>query len=215
MNDHFLIQYVGAGGRLGPDASPPVDETALRRTLDFLAAARQSGRIPDLTLSLADATACWDALAAGRVQMAQVRATQYLAARGDDIAWAKYAATPTWDGRTVTVARGWMLAVVTRDPARQAVAADLILWLLRPDHAGGWTKAAGRLPTRRAALARWGDGDPYVAFARWQLEGAVSRPHTERFAVVSRSLQWAERQVLKGETTPERAVKTVLTEVAP
>ncbi len=214
VNDSFLIQYIGAGGHIEQGASASIDDVALRRVLDFLATGRKSGRIPDLVLSLPDLAACWAALTAGDVQMAQVRASQYLNARAQ-ADWVGYAATPTWDGRLATIGQGWMLAIVTREPARQAQAAGLIAWLLHPERAGEWTRASGRLPTRPAALAQWDDQDPYVLFVRQQLEIALPRPHNEQFAAISRALQWAERQVLSGSASPEQAVTDVLAEITP
>jgi multiple sugar transport system substrate-binding protein/arabinogalactan oligomer/maltooligosaccharide transport system substrate-binding protein len=214
VNDSFLIQYIGAGGRIEQGASALIDGVALRRVLDFLAVGRQSGRIPESVLSLPDPAACWAALIAGDVQMAQVRASQYLSGRAQ-AGWVGYAATPTWDGRTVTIGQGWMLAIVTQEPARQTQAAGLIAWLLRPEHAGEWTLASGRLPTRRAALALWDAQDSYVPFVRQQLEVALPRPHDEQFATLSRALQWAERQILSGNAPPEQVVADVLAEVTP
>ncbi len=215
VNDSFLLQYAGAGGNLIPqEGELTVDGVALRRVLEFLASARQSGRLPDLVLSLADPAACWEALLAGQVQMAQVQASQYLEAHAQ-AAWTGYATTPTWDGRVVSIGHGWMLAIVTQDPKRQARAAKFLTWLLQPDHAGDWTKAGYRLPARRAALAQWGEDDPYVAFLRQQMEAALPRPHNDAFAGISRAFQWAERQVLSGEATPDQVVTEVLAEVNP
>jgi len=212
VNDHFLIQYLGAGGHFDLAAEPPIDEAALRRVLDFLASARQSSCIPEFVLSLPDADACWDALVKGKVHMAQVDASRFLSERAD-FGWMRFATTPTWDGRTVTVSHGWMLAVAARDPERRARAAQVIAWLLRPENMGPWTRASHRLPTRRAALAHWGDEDPYVPFIRRQLEAAIPRPHDESFAAISRALQWAERQVISGNATPDQAVSQVMAEV--
>lgn len=212
VNDHFLIQYLGANGHFDLAAEPPIEETALRRVLDFLASARQSGRIPEFVLSLPDADACWDALVEGKVHMAQVNASRFLSER-TEFDWVRFATTPTWDGRTITVSHGWMLAIAARDPERRTRAAQVIAWLLRPEHVGPWTRASHRLPTRRAALAHWGDDDPYVPFIRRQLETAIPRPHDESFAAISRALQWAERQVISGNATPDQAVSEVLAEV--
>ncbi|NOZ30272.1 MAG: extracellular solute-binding protein [Chloroflexi bacterium] len=214
VNDHFLIQYLGAGGRFDPAADPPVDALALRRVLEFLATARQSDRIPELVLALPDTSACWAALLDGEVQMAQVRASQFMSTR-PQAGWVRYATTPTWDGRTVTISHGWMLAITAREPERREAAARLIAWLLQPEHMGTWTLASHRLPTRRAALALWDEEDPYVSFVRWQLEAAQPRPHYEAFTAISRALQWAEREVITGRTTPEQAVTEVLAEITP
>ncbi len=211
VNDSFLILYAGAGG-MDPQADSPVDAAALHRVLDFLAMGREKNIFLDSTLALADPAACWAALMRGAAQMAQVSASHYLSVR-EEAPWAGYAAMPTWDGRAVTIGRGWMLAIVAREPERQAAAARLIAWLLRPEHAGEWTMAGHRLPATRAALAHWGNADPYIAFIRQLLEAALPRPGDEKFAAASRALQWAERQVLSGNLTPEQAVSDVLAEV--
>ena len=90
--------------------------------------------------------------------MTVVRASRYWIEATDAASAETLAAAPvpTRDGHPFSIARGgWAAAVVTDNPARQALAMLLLDWLLAPDHSAQWTQAAGyyaacwRLPSSR------------------------------------------------------------------
>lgn len=206
-SDAVLIQYLSAGGsweQEGPTV--PLDPRALEQTLNFLKEARTRGYIPPQALEQGDADAGWALFASGQVAMTQVRAQRYLAER-DNLRNAAYAPIPTRDGRLATIGRCWGFAVVTEDPARQAAAAQVIVWLLDATRSATWTFAADYLPTRRSALALWGQADPYFTFLRDHLEAARHRPTGAAYDEASRALQRAVTDVLTSVATPQEAAR--------
>ncbi|GAB4569956.1 MAG: hypothetical protein Kow0047_23390 [Anaerolineae bacterium] len=212
VGNSILLQYMSAGGTL----SDPVDIAALTRLLQFLDRGRRSGTIPDVALSLPNLDACWQALARGDVNMAEVKASRYLSQRAD-VPWAQPAASPTWDGTPITIGEGWILAIVTPDPERQRMALEFIRYLTTAERMAAWTAASHYLPARRSAFKfyRAPKEDGYPAFAASLLEAAVALPPGELPATLSRPLQTAVRQVLRGDAIPEEIIANLRVEVGP
>jgi len=215
VNDASLIQYLGAGGTFDQKTHQLLlEEEPLREMLTFYQQGWQWGVIPPQVLTFDSVDACWSAYLSAEATMANVSASRYLAER-ESLKDSGFAPLPTWDGRVATISRGWALAIVTKDPGRQAAAAKFIEWLLAPEHSAAWTRAAGRLPTRRAALNAWGTEDDYYTFLRWQLEAAFYRPSGPDYMETAQRLQQAVRDVLTGAATPEEAVKRALGTAGP
>ena len=136
-------------------------------------------------------------------------ASRYLAER-EALQDTEFAAIPTKDGQPVTVSRGWTLAIVATDSAHRTAAVQFVEWLLAAERSAAWTKAAGRLPARRAALDVWGAGDEYAAFLRSQLDAAVYRPSGAGFLGTARWMQQAVRDVLTGTASADAAAQQAM-----
>lgn len=216
VNDATLIQYLSAGGKVDPTTHQlTLEEQPLRELLNFYRQGRLRKVIPAQVLTLDSIEACWAAYLSGtEATMSNALASRYLAERAL-LRDTGFAPLPSRDGRVATVTRGWALAIVTTDPARQKAAARFIEWLLLPEHNAAWTQAAGRLPARRSALAVWGTEDDYYIFLRWQLESAAFRPGGSSYMDTGTRLQRAVSDVLAGQATPDEAVKKALEPIGP
>jgi ABC-type glycerol-3-phosphate transport system substrate-binding protein len=138
--------------------------------------------------------------------MVQVPASLFLTERAG-LSSSNFSAVPLSEPGIATVGHGWALAVVTSDPERQQLSATLIEHLLSPDNSGTWTQAAGRLPTRYAALDTWDPDNAYVPFIRDLLARAQPAANPDVAAVVSGPLAQALAEVLGGLATPEEAAQ--------
>jgi ABC-type glycerol-3-phosphate transport system substrate-binding protein len=208
VNDVILIQYLALGGRLTDDASQPtLDVERLTQALGFFQKARQAGVIPRSVLDLADATTAWATYRIGEAGLVQVPASLYIAERAGSSSSA-FSTLPLSEPGVATVGHGWALAIVTPDPERQRLAAALIEHLLSPENSGAWTQAAGRLPTRQAALDAWDQTDAYTPFIRELLTQAYPAANPEVAAVVGGPLAQALADVLSARATPEEAAQT-------
>jgi ABC-type glycerol-3-phosphate transport system substrate-binding protein len=127
----------------------------------------------------------------------------------------QFADIPTRDGIPLTIGRGRVLAVVARDPDRQATAMRLIEWLMVPDSNAAWSQATAHLPTRYAAFDLLAHDDPYWLFLQRQLEIAVPPPAFPGYDQVGRVLQQAVVEVMTGEATPEAAAAAAVAAVIP
>ena len=210
VNDASLIQYLGAGGKFDQATRQLLlEEQPLLRLLTFYRQGRLRGVIPPDVLTFDSMDVCWSAYLSGGAAMSNVYATRYLAEQ-EALKDSDFASLPTWDGRVVTLSRGWALAIVTADPAHQTAAAQFIEWLLAPENNAAWAQAAGRLPTRRSALYVWGTEDEYSTFLQEQLEAAVFRPSGPGYVEAAQRLQQAVSDVLTGAATPEEAARQAL-----
>ena len=126
----------------------------------------------------------------------------------------RFASIPTRDGNATTLSQGWAWAIVTSDPVRQALAADLIEWLMEPENSTQWNLAAGHLPTRRAAFEVLGTEDSYYPFLSKQLEGARPRLARAVYSEVARVLQQGVKKVMTGEATSQEAAKVIIESIA-
>lgn len=215
VNDAFLIQYYGAGGQLFDEADQPaLDQATLAAVLGFYRDGVEKGAILPEVLEYRSTAECWPVYLSAQVTLSNVRSARYLTDRGILLSTG-FAPVPTRSGKRVTISRGWALAVVTQDPDRQALAVDLLEWLLGPANNAAWNKATNHLPTRRSAFEHLDQADEYVLFAYQQLESARCYPSAPGYEQMSRALQQAVQAVLSGQATPEEAAAAVLAAVEP
>jgi len=216
VNDAFLIQYLAVreqSGSTGSD-SPFLDADNLARVLQFYHDAQSSGVVPAKVASYHTTDDVWNDYAAGQAALAQVNAHSYLLAMrqslpGGDLrerlTSSSVAPVPTANGSAPPIGRGWVLALVTSDPARQAAAVDWMVQLMNPATNAAWNEAADYLPTRAAAMAEWRSGDSYGQFIQQQLRTARSRPRLADYTQIAAALQEAVNAVLDGTATPQEA----------
>ena len=204
INDATLIQYLAAGGKLtDSDGRPWMDEDVMVSVLSFYSACISTGTVsPTVVLNIADADRSWERFQAGEGEIAVVRASRYWIEADETIAAAP---VPTRDGRPFSIARGWVVAMVTDDPARQALAMLLLDWLVAPDHSAQWTQAAGYLPGTHGALRMWDVSSADRAMLRSVMGAAIPAPRPEVMDTTGRVMQEALEAVLRRRTTPEEA----------
>jgi ABC-type glycerol-3-phosphate transport system substrate-binding protein len=210
VNDAFIIQYLALGGQLVDETGQPALNTELiAQVLQFYRDGYELGVIPPSVLEFKTLDDCWPVYLSAEVAMTNVSSGRYLADR-KLLMYTRFAPIPTRDGNVTTLSQGWAWAIVTSDPARQALAAQLIEWLMEPENSVEWNLAAGHLPTRRAAFEVLGTEDSYHPFLSKQLEGARPRLAGVVYSEVSRVLQQGVERVMTGEATPQEAAKAVI-----
>ncbi len=202
VNDAFLIQYLAVRGQ--PADGPFLEKNSLAAVLQFYQDGLSRGVLPANITTYRTLADCWRDYLAGQAALVQVSAHLYLADR-NRLEGSAVAPIPTINGPAAPIGRGWALAVVTSDPARQLLAAEFLAQLMSPEINGTWNLAANYLPTRQAALAFWNQSDDYVLFLQQQLQIARSRPTIPNYTQVATALQRAVEAVLSGTATPEEA----------
>ncbi|MFQ5610746.1 MAG: extracellular solute-binding protein [Anaerolineae bacterium] len=206
VNDALLAQYLAAGARLQDDEGAPIiDEPALRALLEFYAAAVEAEIIDASLLEAAQTDDLWPVYLNAEVGLVNASAHRYLADRGR-LSSSSVSSLPTRNGVPVNIARGWAMAIVTDDPARQVEALRFIEWFTAPDRLATWNRSVGYIPTRISALAMMDDGDPYWAFVEEQLNFVQPRPSFAGYDLLARILHEAIAAVISGEATPEEAL---------
>lgn len=204
VNDATLIQYLGAGGKLtDADEKPTLDEDVLVDVLDFYSRCVTHTVIaPTQVLTATHVDQVWEKFKEGEGGMSVVRASRYWR-EGDETMAA--APIPTKEGQPVSIARGWALAMVAVDPARQDIAAQFVEWLTAPDQSASWTQAAGYIPGTRTALRSWKVSEEQRKVLQDILESAVPSMDPALVEAVGVPMQQALVDVLRGNASPEEA----------
>jgi len=214
VNDAFTIQYLALGGQLVDETGQPALNTELvAQVLQFYRDGYEMGVIPPSVLDFKTLDDCWPVYLSAEVAMTNVNSGLYLADR-ELLMYTRFASIPTRDGNVATLSQGWAWAIVTSDPTRQALAVQLIEWLMDPKNSAEWNLAAGHLPTRRAAFEVLGSEDSYYPFLSKQLEGARPMPAGAIYSNVARVLQQGVEKVMTGEATTQEAAKAVIESIA-
>jgi ABC-type glycerol-3-phosphate transport system substrate-binding protein len=210
-NDSFWLQYLADGGTmtLAPDTEQPVlDSGVLEAVFGFYQEGTARGAILKSVLDYKTDGDSWAAYLSGKAALANVSSLRFLGSRAL-LPDTGFAPAPTRDGKPSTVASGWALVIVAKDPARQEAAARLSEWLLEPERSSAWTQATNRLPATRQALARWDQSDEYTPFVRALLEAAQPTPGGLQYDAVGKTVERAIRDVITGGVSPKEAAAKV------
>jgi ABC-type glycerol-3-phosphate transport system substrate-binding protein len=209
VNDATLIQYLGAGGRLtDAEGNPSLDEDTMIDVFDFYSRCITNTVIaPTQVLTATHVDQVWEQFREGEGGMTTVRASRYWLEADDTMAPAPI---PTEDGQTISIGRGWALAMVTDVPVRQEPAMLLIDWLTAPENSARWTQATGYLPPTRSALRLWDVSEEERTVLLSLLEAAVPPPRPLVMETVGPPMQQALESVLSGRATPEEAADSAI-----
>ena len=209
VNDVTLIQYLAAGGKLTDESGQPwLDEDVMVSVFDFYSACIGTGTIsPTAILTITDAGLAWEQFQAGVGEIAVVPASRYWLEADETVAAGPI---PTRDGQPLSIARGWVIAMVTDDPERKSLAMLLLDWLIAPDHNGQWTQVAGYLPGTQGALRIWDVPNTDRAVLRSVLEAAVPVPQPEVMAAVGPAMQEGLDALLRRRATPQEAAAAAI-----
>ncbi|MBN1179773.1 MAG: extracellular solute-binding protein [Anaerolineae bacterium] len=206
VTDAFLCQYIASGGDLLDEAgAPTLDVMLLGDQLLFYQRAVAAGVIsPTVVAALADTAATWEQFQAEQAALAVVNSHQFWSVRDPDLAPAPF---PTRIGHSVTIAEGWVVALVAADPTRQSQAMTFVEWLLAPENLGAWTQSVAYLPSTLSALEEWDVTEAERATLEVLLEGAMPPIDPALRAEVGPPLQAALAAVLEGRRTPAEAAR--------
>jgi ABC-type glycerol-3-phosphate transport system substrate-binding protein len=208
VNDAFLIQYLSTGAQLVDEGGrPALSIEALTEVLAYYRQGIERGTILTQTVEFSTVEQCWPKFLQAEVTMSHISSDLYL-----NVLTGAPASVPTRDGTAVILSRGHAWALTARDPQRQALAVQLLEWLLDPVNVNDWNAAAGSLPTRRAAFERM-ERSPYVTFMYGQLETAIPYAQSETHRDIYRAMQQGVDAVLHQGTPPENAAASVLAAV--
>jgi ABC-type glycerol-3-phosphate transport system substrate-binding protein len=205
----LLSHYLGAEYALDSEARQlELDSEPLLRILSFYDQAVEQGQLderPEDVTGLQDAKPFYEA---GTDAVIQASARQ-LMTDWEQHEHLAYAAAPGWSSPSPPIATGWVLAVVTPDPARQQRAAELLTWLLAPERNGRWTEATGWLPVSSAGW-EFREESPYGDFLDEQLKAAAPLPVGADSAAAALALQQAVLAVVRDGVSPVDAARQAL-----
>jgi ABC-type glycerol-3-phosphate transport system substrate-binding protein len=209
-----LQLYFAAGGNIVSEPGQPALEVEpLASALTFLSQGRDLGFIPSQTNNLTSLNETWQAFMNGEAASVQTVYSQYLVERNNDIE-SDFAKLPGIDAPLTPLVKGWIWAISTPDPARQAMAAELLNWMIAAPNIGDWSLAAEKLPGRRSAFEQWPVNDPYQIFLQEELEFADPYPVTANSTLLS-LLSTAVVDVLTQAKPPLQAAEDTVAALQP
>jgi multiple sugar transport system substrate-binding protein len=205
VNDDFFIQYLAVRPWPAPNPDEPfLQEDSLTAVLQYYQDGVTRGVFPADVVGYHTTDDCWRDYLAGEAILTHVSAHRYLT-DGDQRPGTAMAPIPAINGPGAAISRGWSLALIATESARQSLAVEFMIQLMSPESVGTWNLEADYLPTRQAALESWDEEDSYTRFADQLLQTARPRPRIANYTQVAAALQTAVESVLTGAATPEEA----------
>jgi multiple sugar transport system substrate-binding protein len=211
VSDSFIMQYLSVRP-WPPDSGsdePFLEADSLTAVLQFYLDGVTRGVFPSEILDYHTTEDSWLAYEAGEATLVEVSAHRYLAER-EELARSAVASIPAISGAADPLSRGWALALVSTDSARQDLAVELMSALVSPEANAAGNLAADYLPTRQSALGSLDPADSYLRFIDQQLQAARPRPRVANYMQVADLLQTAIEDVITGAATPEEAAARVI-----
>ena len=206
--------YLDAGGTLTNEAGQTALQVEpLATALQQLFTAKSSGFILDQSSNYSTLQESWQLFQAGTADFALTSSEQYLRLRDEQEVF-RVTAVPGLQQPLNPVISGWAWAISTTDPTRRALAGELLTSLIDSSALGEWSYASNFLPARQAALAFWPDEDPYVAFARSQLNRARPMPFSSTSSIMT-VLNNAVFDVVTLAKTPQAAAEAAAAALQP
>lgn len=210
-----LQLYLAAGGSLSAqNGDPPLQVEPLTIALNHINQAVAANFIDPQSGSTVTLEQAWEAFLGGNPNLVETSAGAYLRQRAEGASGNfAFAPLPGSEGSLNPLVTGWAWTVVTADPIRQALAAELIQWLASPQNLGEWSRQHRTLPARPSAFDAWPEDDDYVLFVQRQLEAARPVPDGANSALLQ-ALSKATADVILQLNTPEAAAQEAVTAVS-
>jgi ABC-type glycerol-3-phosphate transport system substrate-binding protein len=206
-----LFQYTTLDGPLYDDSGmPTLDPVLLNDLFTFYHSAHVSGVLPTSIFQYLSTADTWDSLKSDQVSSAVAPLSSFITEGNPEVIAAVPLPARTQPG--ISPAENWSWAIVTTDPVRQSLAAELITWLTEPEFLGPWTYALGMLPPTTSSLAQWPEGTE-AALVSSLVTVAQPRPSAEALATFGPILRTALEAVILGGVTPIEAARNALEEL--
>ena len=211
----FLLQYAAAGGEW--TGTPPSLDAALMATLlQSYVDAATAGSIPQKMLAAGSSQECWTWYLEGNADMCVIESSHYLADRSAPGAGA-FAAVPTRNGATTTMARAWAWVITATDGRSAEMAGQYIDYAMTSQALSQWLLASHDLPLgEQAAVTDENDGDEtgYSDLADQLLQTAAIYPNSRYYPQMQAIISEMISSVLSGDMAPERAAVTAATAIS-
>lgn len=206
-----LAQYRALGGQLEDENSWPfIEQNLLSDIFSFYLDAQENGTLPLINLQLTGAQETFFTLQQQSFSCAVIPLEAFLSLSQDNpwsvMPW------PTRSGSGVVPTNAWVWAVVTEDADRQALAIEMIEWLLTPEFLGAWAHSLGSFAATSEAMNSWPERANAAAMTRL-LRVAVPGPSAEEKIIFGPAIQIALSELLNGRLTPAQAAQMVFDQI--
>lgn len=206
--------YLAAGGSLVNQAGQATLEVdPLVAALTQLSEGRTTGLILLQSSNVVTLSESWLAFQSGSATIVQTTADQFMRERASGQS-PGFAPIPGPGGPVTPLVEGWVWTISTPDPARKALAVELLSALASSASLGEWSLRHEILPARRQSFSFWPADDPYVHFLQQELERAQLMPVSVGSKVMA-SLSDAVFDVITLAKTPQVAAEEAAAQLQP
>ncbi len=184
---------------------PLIDPNILYQVLNFYQSSGRASIMPYTLTQFDTDNQVWTAYQEEQASMVITWISRYLS-DGDTAFPSRAAYLPISSGDPYTLATGWLWAVASTQPERQALGVQLADFLSSGDFLAEWSLSIGYLPTRASSTATWSDPE-LRSLADLISESAHAIPSTDVLSSLGTPLSQAVVQVLKQQTDPLTAAQ--------
>ncbi len=199
-----LALYQAAGGAVQDNQRrPTLDVEVLTEVLQFYGKGMEGGTIASTCLEFQTETQAWQAFQQKEASAVVVSLARYLQSAPEGTSMV---ILPPLLDAPATAATGWVWAVATPKPERQALSARLAEALVEPQFLSGWSQALGRIPARPTSLDAWNITSLKPLLNQISL-ASVLKPNNDIVSSLGPILRDATMQVLRGQVDPAQAAE--------
>ena len=200
----IMTLYQSAGGAIIDDEGAPQLEIApLTDLFNFVYQANQIEVLPFWLTQYETDDQAWAAYEEGQADLAITWLSRYLQTELPDSSLAN---VPTPDGIPYSTTTGWVWSLVSSDPDRQVLVAELVEFLTNSDFLTEWAPAVGYLPPRPNSLANWEGTDFFYTLNQVGTASHLA-PSTSIIETLGPVLNENIVDVLKEQTDPATAAQ--------
>lgn len=210
LTAHFYRQL---GGTFVDDLGQPTLQTEpLEAALDLIQQAVTAGFIDPQSASASNLDQAWQIFEESSSRIVQTNGSVFLARRAVGVTGdVRVLPLPGPAGALTSTVGALTWAISTPDVERQALAMELIEWLVSAPNMGTWCLQANHVPARRAAFDEW-PSDSYTDFL--QREAATARPEPPGLSnTILTALSDATSAVILGVATPAESAEEAISDL--
>jgi ABC-type glycerol-3-phosphate transport system substrate-binding protein len=210
ISDVLWLQYLSAGGSLPTaDGQLTFSPGALSAVLGFYEQLNDERLIAPGITDYETVSEYLPLLIDGRLPSAVIN-TSSLRALADSDQQLAFAAVPTFNGESITLADSWMWVLVTNDPQQQAVAGRFLNWMMDSGRHSSYAQVLMMPPSQRSSLRRWQIDLVETGLITQLMNGALNTQPEISALSRARALQAALIDVLTGNATATEATAALL-----
>lgn len=206
----LLAVYQSLGGIVQDEQGRPfLDELLLVQALSIFQQAAALDVLPYWLTQYEEGAQVWQAFLNQQVQSGVVWSSDYLSASPQSVSDMGATVLPGTGGRSFTLAKGWVWAVVSSQAERRDLSLRLAEFLVDGQFLASWTAANGLLPPRVSAVLPWPNASSRGLVGNLALS-AHAMPPVDILSSLGPVLKQATEQVLKDQADPLQAAKTAM-----